>query len=104
MNVFVKPDEQSQICLSLAMASKRTFKNDFAYPCIMFLLSTIMQANLYPQTIFFSCCRPAVYSGKIANLSNLTQNNTYNLTPKSYIQTITSYKSTHISYNFLVFK
>lgn len=26
--------------------------NYFAYPCIMFLLSTIVQANLYQQTIF----------------------------------------------------
>ena len=51
--------------------------NYFAYPCFMFLLSTIVQANLYQQTIFLSCCRPAVYSDKITNLSNLTQNNTY---------------------------
>ena len=77
--------------------------NYFAYPCIMFLLSTIVQANLYQQTIFLSWCRPAVYSDKITNLSNLTQNNTYNSTPKSYIQTIISYKTTHISYNLLVF-
>ena len=77
--------------------------NYFAYPCIMFLLSTIVQANLYQQTIFLSCCRPAVYSDKITNLSNLTQNNTYNSTPKSYIQTIISYKTTNISYNLLVF-
>ena len=31
-NVFVKPDEQSQTCLSFAMARKRTFKNVFVKP------------------------------------------------------------------------
>ena len=31
-NVFVKPDEQSQTCLSFAMARNCTFKNDFVKP------------------------------------------------------------------------
>ena len=32
MNDFVKPNEQSQACLSYAMARNRTFKNDFVKP------------------------------------------------------------------------
>ena len=48
-NVFVKPDEQSQTCLSFAMARKRTFKNVFVKPKVPRELAHLDLARTFVQ-------------------------------------------------------